>query len=481
MRPVIGGTIVALAFASALAANLPAQSRAAARVVHPPPTYTWRWLPPSTPPKVDPPYSLSWDAARLDLNGLPLNPDWSPRGSTAPDIVPSCLHSSGTRASTCDAVAGSDRATHPRLDVCRVAGSPFPGHVNWGPATLTGFVSWGNLANDGDDNLFFEPDNGAGLTAANHAINNDAARRYIELEFNSDETLARTATPAWSRLQDAIMRWATQPIDSSEIDALLNARHPGVPSRSVVTGLFGLDCEHGCPSEVHPVLALAIEIDDAPDDNTWILFARNWGNEGYCSRKIHFADTNHIAVTLPPRATGTPTLTSSEFAAASSSTPAPSVAIQTDRSIAVDFGLPQPAAAEFVELVLHFKWEGAPAALQAAPPEKRAAFTRLERNRSSERDIEHSVDVPIAPAVGGSAVPRNVLRGSAGVLSLRRTLASPPPIARRPLTSSASLQALQARRDAADRRALQALCRASGGRIAGMSATDSARLCGPGR
>jgi len=50
---------------------------------------------------------------------------------------------------------------------------------------------------------------------------------------------------------------------------------------------MGLDSEHDIYSESHPVYALAIEVNNAQHDNTWIVFARNNGTEGNCSHLKH--------------------------------------------------------------------------------------------------------------------------------------------------------------------------------------------------
>lgn len=461
-------------------------------------TYLWPWIAPASPPAVDDGYTLTWDSGRLDPNGLPLNPDWTPKSGERPPIIPSCMHPSASASSTCDSVAGADRATGLKLLTCRVAGSPFPGHVNWSPATVTGVVSWGNLADDDDDNLFFEPAGGAGLTSANHTIDDDAAHPYIELEFSSLETLERLSTSSWTALQAAIYRWATEPIDSSEIDAVLNVKHPGYPSRAVVTGLFGLDCEHGCPSEVHPVYGLAVETNDSPDDNTWILFARNWGNEGFCSRMIHFADTTHLAMALPPLSAGEPTLVSTEWAASDANTPAPTLTLQNDRSIAVNFTLPAPADAGLVELVLHLKWAGGQERVPQAAPTRgrpRAPFTRTQRNRGEQPDIEHyraSLAPPTAPSGPRTARSAATVRAErmatlkttrrAAVIAMSRGQFVPErsPVRAQPaapLLASPTLRRLQTLGDADDQRLFQAACRASGNRLPGMSSADSAALC----
>ena len=64
---------------------------------------------------------------------------------------------------------------------------------------------------------------------------------------------------------------------------------------AIVVGLAGLDCEHGCGTELHPVYGLAIRVNDDPSDDTWAIFVRNWGNEGYCSQEQHLLDTTRLA------------------------------------------------------------------------------------------------------------------------------------------------------------------------------------------
>ena len=53
---------------------------------------------------------------------------------------------------------------------------------------------------------------------------------------------------------------------------------------AVVAGLIGLDSEHGAYSELHPTYAMAIHTDSSVTDDQWAFFARNWGDEGFCSQ-----------------------------------------------------------------------------------------------------------------------------------------------------------------------------------------------------
>jgi hypothetical protein len=65
---------------------------------------------------------------------------------------------------------------------------------------------------------------------------------------------------------------------------------------ALITGLFGIDGEHGEKSELHPVYAFASNLcargqikngwcDAAndPGDDPWLMFVRNRGDEGFCS------------------------------------------------------------------------------------------------------------------------------------------------------------------------------------------------------
>jgi hypothetical protein len=72
---------------------------------------------------------------------------------------------------------------------------------------------------------------------------------------------------------------------------------------AVVIGLMGLDTEHGAPSELHPVHAIAIRenargaIDPAND--SWAIFVRNWGNKGERGSQQHYLDAGTITLDLP--------------------------------------------------------------------------------------------------------------------------------------------------------------------------------------
>src|SRR5579872_3354458 len=74
--------------------------------------------------------------------------------------------------------------------------------------------------------------------------------------------------------------------------------------QAIVIGLMGLDQEHDGHSEIHPVFVLAIHVSDDPYDDTWAIFARTQGNEGWCSSEMHFANfTDDTVILQLPRPT----------------------------------------------------------------------------------------------------------------------------------------------------------------------------------
>jgi hypothetical protein len=57
---------------------------------------------------------------------------------------------------------------------------------------------------------------------------------------------------------------------------------------AVVSGLVGLDCQHGCKTELHPVYAIAIkESTDPSNSETYAILARTSGGEGVCGEHQH--------------------------------------------------------------------------------------------------------------------------------------------------------------------------------------------------
>jgi len=156
-------------------------------------------------------------------------------------------------------------------------GGSVPGvHFNWAPASYQGgsirFGSYkSDFVHDKDVNLEYQPQEGAGSTQG------DEPPGSLHLEFYSRESLVYFRSPWWERFNGMNREGRRQAL-------------PGSPSS--VTGLLGLDCEHGCKTELHPVFILSARVSESKDglSEHWAFFVRNWGDEGYCGSKLYFLE-----------------------------------------------------------------------------------------------------------------------------------------------------------------------------------------------
>src|SRR5262249_1392940 len=71
---------------------------------------------------------------------------------------------------------------------------------------------------------------------------------------------------------------------------------------AIVTGLMGLDSEHHGHAELHPTWVLSAGVEEEGKggnlDEVWAIFARKWGDEGFCSRMQHYMDLPDQKFTL---------------------------------------------------------------------------------------------------------------------------------------------------------------------------------------
>jgi len=318
------------------------------------------WTPPPGSGSRDKPFNVVWKYG--DLNGLPLNPDWGtqvPQSAQLPppSTPPECVLDPYLKPACTDQDTVIDKAALPSSLICGfILESHIHGHVNWMPAEYVGGLAWWNFAEDWDYNFAIVPYDYAGLTNFNNTVNpSGKPQKFIEAEFDSRETAERFVTPWWTKFRETAAG-----LDSDATQAFLAGSKDRMP-QAVVVGLFGLDCEHDCRSEIHPVYGLAVEVSDRADDNVWVMFVRNWGNEGFCSQDDHqmnFSD-GKITMMLPRISKGTATVTSNEFAVTDGSGIAfPAIEQVTGEGTKVTFTLPPPEKHALAELELHLKWQG---------------------------------------------------------------------------------------------------------------------------
>jgi hypothetical protein len=346
-----------------------------------------------SPPPPTPQFSVVWD--NWDLNGIPINPQWAEQRDTRQlPPVPNdenknaCVRQPNLKGQCTAQDALLDDQT-PNLfwrAICAfVISSKIHGHVDWMPATYYGAVNWIHINfGDSDYNLRMFPYNGAtsvenGLTLNNNNLN---GTQYIEMEFDSNETSGRFGTKTWRDFDDA-----ANELTGDAMKAWLDPQHHEDSPLAVVTGLFNLDCEHDCRSELHPVYAMAVERDSSPDDNNWAILVRNWGNGGSCSGYNQQLDLpqNQFNLVLP-NTSGNPTVLwkEVEFAVSDKSIPFPKISFVSGQGLVLAFTLPDPEKRALVELALHLKWPKA----KPAPARMKLAAARTVAVAGSESEVD---------------------------------------------------------------------------------------------
>jgi len=285
-------------------------------------------------------------------------------------------------------------------------GSTVHGHVDWTVASASGHLSWLNLADDGDYNFRFVPQQQStapqqdrGLTTNNNRVADGSSPRYTELEFASSEVADQFRTPWWQGLASLV--------DPLNLPALSKYIHPPDPDKDpfvVTLGLFGLDCEHDCRSEFHPVYALAIQLDENPSSNTWAIFVRNWGDEGFCSSLNHELNLvdQKMSLLLPwPGAKGL----TADVEQMSPAAALPTTGLLQDENgrgegALVTFSLPKPSERGLVEVLLRLQWKGGAAISARANTRVFLAASAPHQLNEGEQDAERVLGGLKAQALG---------------------------------------------------------------------------------
>jgi hypothetical protein len=301
------------------------------------------------------------------LNAFPLNPQWAEqRDQSQLPAVPNddqknaCVRRPDLPDCTAQTTVTDDQP--PNLFWRALCGfifsSKIHGHVDWTPATYYGAVNWIHLNwGDSDYNFRLFPEEDS--LATQHGVtqnNNDlGGSKYMEVEFDSRETAGRFGTPTWRAFADAAAS-----LDPDDMKHWLDPQHGEASPLAVVTGLFNLDCEHDCRSEMHPVYAIAVERNDSTDDNTWAILVRNWGNGGSCSGLNQQLElpSNQLNVLLPSKGGKAPVVlwNKVEFAVSNPTITFPKQAFIQGLGYVLTFTLPDPAARPLIELTLHLQW-----------------------------------------------------------------------------------------------------------------------------
>lgn len=245
-----------------------------------------------------PPYNLDLANSSWDLNGIPLNPRWCSQDAPQP-ALPS---QSGSGAGVCgkpwtmpctdqapqiiDLPDWYDLDPYDQLAKTCAASGPLGKHVNWGLIAYEGVAKWDSWSKPSDISLdprhpdWPDDDYNINIVRQDQATFTRQNSDNLHTEFDSDETVDNFNTPWWNRIHDAVQNGTAKGlIDNKEI---------------IEIGEAGLDCAHSCGSEIHPVLGMALHVQDDLSDDVWTIFARSAGDEGFCG---------HVSIVHPELST----------------------------------------------------------------------------------------------------------------------------------------------------------------------------------
>ena len=233
-------------------------------------------------------------------------------------------------------------------------------HVNYFAATYKGPVDWwlkSTVGTDDDYNYRMFPANNEGLVGDNPGVDG------MEIEFDSDETIDHFNSPLWNAFHSLV--------DNHNDQAQAQIKH----KMAVVTSLIGFDCGHpSCASEEHPAYSMAVDMDNSNLANDqWGVFARNWGDEGFCSADEHALPGTDLKLLIPwlPGATNVAVLPDTQFYpfanddSSSAAVPSPQITVAIGQGVLLDFTLPDPGQQLGVEGEVHLQWTITPAARTA--------------------------------------------------------------------------------------------------------------------
>lgn len=177
---------------------------------------------------------------------------------------------------------------------------PDGGHMNYFPITYEANVCWGDRSGwDGDYNFRMKRRDRALETAGWEGL-------MLQTEFDSDETV-----DDWDDTETWWNAFHHDKVDESD-----EAAREAIDGKfAIVIGMAGIDLEHGCHIELHPVYAMFVHIKDDPNNDHWAFFVRNWGNQGYCgNNQIYYRNflvgENVIRVKIPHENATRTTITS---------------------------------------------------------------------------------------------------------------------------------------------------------------------------
>lgn len=374
--------------------------------------HPWHYTPPPGPTTPSQKFDAHYDTTHLDPNTAPRNVDWFPQTQGLVPNPDQCNHGQPYSSGCTQDTIFKDKPDLRHDPFCFIgkitSGSPYQsffGHADWMVAQYNGSIGWFNYGADfdydlflvpGADNLPSAPGNQHGITTNNNYVADDKKNpQYIEMEFDSDETNLAFTKGWWNDFKTSG--------ENDDVDAMADLLHPPNPEGKrtlgcgAAVGLFGLDCDHGCRSELHPIYGLAIQRKDDPNDNQWSILARNWGTGGYCSQYNDQLAEGSISILLPYTSSQQPTSAEIQNFTASAYSDSvkfecPTIYFNNGQTF-VNLTLPAPdqqPVASFT-LTLHWPSGAQPSACTQLPLEPKAMAFSTARQPTAEPKGEDSM------------------------------------------------------------------------------------------
>jgi len=290
------------------------------------------------------PYDLTW--TEVDGNGYPMNARWTSQ-MPAPGVLPGQGLCGFAWQPPCTTQAPSIHVGK----LCAIGklfgqAGELGGHANWAAVTYEGTAAWDSHSSPIEDD-----DYNINIIRSDQGFYTSDNPNDVHTEFDSQETVDHFNTSWWQAFHSAV--------DSGDDKArqFINGKY------IVSMGVAGLDCAHSCGSEIHPVFAMALHVEDNASADGWAIFARNSGDEGFCGdEELGIDDPPSVTLTIPWRtgATGVSVKDASEFQTNSNAVTGPIVTPTVGSNVAITFMLPRPEDGARVNGVLYLQWTGTP-------------------------------------------------------------------------------------------------------------------------
>lgn len=283
--------------------------------------------------------ALDFATSTVDVNGFPENPSyvWTRLVGSDPNPKDVCSWSSKTGtnkaddATLCATVSSRDSEWY-----CVQGTTPgaIAGHMNWtqGPVTFSGQIASPSY-DPNDSEYTFD------MTSVAHSLF-VTTQSFPQVEFDTRETIDKVPS-AKQGLETVLHTKSLQGADA------------------IITGVAGQDCGHSCNTEWHPALAFFVHTKADTQDDTWVFFVKNFGNEGFCGSQEIEATMQDYTARLPEAFATDVALANGTIVAATNSVGANGFSYSKDPNgggAFFHFSLP-PASQKGVILgELHLRW-----------------------------------------------------------------------------------------------------------------------------